>query len=70
MRNLRKTYSSPWWKWRNEEVVAIDDLTFDIPKFGIFVLLGSNGYVTSFLIKDGEVDETQCGKVNNPFHPC
>lgn len=28
--------------------MAIDDLSFDIPKFGIFVLLGSNGYVFFF----------------------
>lgn len=45
VRNLRKTYDSPWWRWGNEEVIAIDDLTLDIPKYGIFVLLGSNGFV-------------------------
>ncbi|TDL26382.1 P-loop containing nucleoside triphosphate hydrolase protein [Rickenella mellea] len=43
VRNLNKTYKSPWWHRKKSEIVAISDLTFSIPKFGIFVLLGSNG---------------------------
>ena len=43
IRNLNKTFTSPWWKRKNEDVVAIADLSMDIPKHGIFVLLGSNG---------------------------
>ncbi|KAH8119799.1 P-loop containing nucleoside triphosphate hydrolase protein [Phellopilus nigrolimitatus] len=44
IRNLKKTFSArPWWSWRRQDITAIVDLTLDIPKFGIFVLLGSNG---------------------------
>ncbi|TDL26396.1 P-loop containing nucleoside triphosphate hydrolase protein [Rickenella mellea] len=43
IRNLNKTFPVPWWKRKKSDVVAIEDLTFDVPKFGIFVLLGSNG---------------------------
>ncbi|KAL5533846.1 hypothetical protein ACEPAG_306 [Sanghuangporus baumii] len=43
VRNLNKTYKSPWYNWKKPDVTAIADLTLDIPKSGIFVLLGSNG---------------------------
>ncbi|KAI5121844.1 hypothetical protein M0805_003277 [Coniferiporia weirii] len=43
IRNLNKTFGSTWWKWKKQDVTAIADLTINIPKFGIFVLLGSNG---------------------------
>ncbi|EJD03513.1 P-loop containing nucleoside triphosphate hydrolase protein [Fomitiporia mediterranea MF3/22] len=43
VRNLNKTYTSSWYSWSKQNVTAIADLTLDIPKFGIFVLLGSNG---------------------------
>ena len=42
--NLNKTFTSPWYN-KKEDVTAIADLTLDIPKTGIFVLLGSNGQV-------------------------
>ena len=44
IRNLKKVYNSPWFS-RKQNVIAIDDLSLDIPKTGIFVLLGSNGCV-------------------------
>jgi ATP-binding cassette, subfamily A (ABC1), member 3 len=44
VRNLRKTFNTGFFK-RSGNIVAIDDLSFDVPKNGIFVLLGSNGYV-------------------------
>ena len=46
IRNLNKTFSSSWWSWKKQSVVAIEDLSLDIPKSGIFVLLGSNGFVS------------------------
>ena len=45
VRNLRKTFNTAWWKWDKQNVTAIEDLSMDIPKGGIFVLLGSNGLV-------------------------
>jgi ATP-binding cassette subfamily A (ABC1) protein 3 len=42
IRNLKKIYKSPWYS-RKQDVTAIEDLSLDIPKTGIFVLLGSNG---------------------------
>lgn len=48
IRNLNMTFTSPWWKWKKESVTAIADLSLDIPKHGIFVLLGSNGFVFLF----------------------
>ncbi|KAF5385138.1 hypothetical protein D9615_001087 [Tricholomella constricta] len=42
VRNLNKTFKTPWFS-RKAAVTAIADLSFDIPKSGIFVLLGSNG---------------------------
>ena len=48
IRHLRKTFNtSHWWSRRKSEVEAVADLTLDIPKSGIFVLLGSNGCVAS-----------------------
>ncbi|TDL17229.1 P-loop containing nucleoside triphosphate hydrolase protein [Rickenella mellea] len=43
IRNLSKTFRAPWWRRKRDDVVVIDDLTLDIPKFGIFVLVGPNG---------------------------
>jgi len=42
IRNLKKVYKSPWFS-RKMDVTAIEDLSLDIPKTGIFALLGSNG---------------------------
>lgn len=39
IRNLNKEFHVG----RKGRVTAIEDLTLDIPKFGIYVLLGSNG---------------------------
>ncbi|KAI0027064.1 P-loop containing nucleoside triphosphate hydrolase protein [Vararia minispora EC-137] len=41
VRNLRKTFRTRWLG--RGKVVAVDDLSFDVPQGGIFVLLGSNG---------------------------
>jgi hypothetical protein len=43
VRNLRKVYRTSKWPWSKGRVQAIDNLSFDIPKSGIFGLLGSNG---------------------------
>ncbi|VDB86266.1 unnamed protein product [Peniophora sp. CBMAI 1063] len=43
VRNLRKTFSPPFFRKSRGDVVAVDDLSFEVPKHGIFVLLGSNG---------------------------
>jgi len=42
IQNLQKTFSASIFR-RDSVVTAISDLSFDVPKFGIFVLLGSNG---------------------------
>jgi ATP-binding cassette subfamily A (ABC1) protein 3 len=42
IRNLNKTFKTSWFSSKSD-VTAIADLTVDIPKSGIFVLLGSNG---------------------------
>lgn len=34
---------------KTQEVTAVKDLSLDVPKTGIFVLLGSNGYVSSIM---------------------
>ncbi|KIJ66518.1 hypothetical protein HYDPIDRAFT_174588 [Hydnomerulius pinastri MD-312] len=43
IRNLRKTFAPSMFKREKGPVTAIADLSVDIPKTGIFVLLGSNG---------------------------
>ena len=43
IRNLRKTFRTSFWRPKKNVVTAVDDLSLDIPKTGIFVLLGSNG---------------------------
>ncbi|KAL0951946.1 hypothetical protein HGRIS_008597 [Hohenbuehelia grisea] len=43
VRNLNKTFSTSLLGRSKGLVTAVEDLSFDIPKFGIFVLLGSNG---------------------------
>ncbi|KLO20603.1 P-loop containing nucleoside triphosphate hydrolase protein [Schizopora paradoxa] len=43
VRNLKKTFKAPWWKRSKQDVTAVADLSLDIPKHGIYVLLGSNG---------------------------
>lgn len=45
IRHLRKTFKPPFWHLGNDEVTAVDDLSLDIKKGGIYVLLGSNGLV-------------------------
>ncbi|KAF4573510.1 hypothetical protein EYR36_008028 [Pleurotus pulmonarius] len=42
IKNLEKTFSTSTFGKRNL-VTAIKDLSFDVPKYGIYVLLGSNG---------------------------
>ncbi|KAF9225247.1 P-loop containing nucleoside triphosphate hydrolase protein [Gyrodon lividus] len=43
IRNLRKTFSPSIFRREKGPVTAIADLSVDIPKSGVFVLLGSNG---------------------------
>lgn len=45
IQNLGKDYSPPFFSPSKTKVIAISDLSFSVPKFGIFVLLGSNGWV-------------------------
>ena len=46
VQNLGKIFKPPLLS-RKESVTAVADLSFDVPKHGIFVLLGSNGYESS-----------------------
>ncbi|THH33975.1 hypothetical protein EUX98_g195 [Antrodiella citrinella] len=41
--NLGKEFSTSMFGSKNGRVTAISDLSLDIPKYGIYVLLGSNG---------------------------
>lgn len=43
VRNLTKTYSPSLFRRSRGAVHAVQDLSFDIPQNGIFVLLGANG---------------------------
>ncbi|KAK0209024.1 hypothetical protein DFS33DRAFT_1372220 [Desarmillaria ectypa] len=43
IKNLGKTFSTSLLRPKKNIVTAVGDLTLDIPKHGIFVLLGSNG---------------------------
>ncbi|KAL0575023.1 hypothetical protein V5O48_006952 [Marasmius crinis-equi] len=43
IRNLNKTFNTSMFRSRKGLVTAVADLSLDIPKHGIFVLLGSNG---------------------------
>lgn len=42
VKNLNKTFKNGWFRSKNA-VTAVEDLSLDIPKTGIYVLLGSNG---------------------------
>ena len=42
VQNLGKDFNPPLFS-KKELVSAVGDLSFDVPKNGIFVLLGSNG---------------------------
>jgi ATP-binding cassette subfamily A (ABC1) protein 3 len=44
VRNLTKIYSTSWFGG-GDDVTAVANLSLDIPKTGIFVMLGSNGCV-------------------------
>ena len=46
IRNLGKDFRPLVFKRKERLVTAISDLSLDIPKNGIFVLLGPNGYVS------------------------
>ncbi|TBU26630.1 P-loop containing nucleoside triphosphate hydrolase protein [Dichomitus squalens] len=43
IRNLGKDFKPSFFKSDKDVVTAVSDLSLDIPKFGIYVLLGSNG---------------------------
>lgn len=45
IRNLGKDFRTSIFKGKEGTVTAISDLSLDIPKYGIFVLLGPNGCV-------------------------
>ncbi|KAK7021894.1 hypothetical protein VNI00_017183 [Paramarasmius palmivorus] len=42
IRNLKKTFRTSFFS-KSKSITAVEDLSLDIPKNGIFVLLGSNG---------------------------
>lgn len=50
IRHLNKTFQPNLFHHSQDAVTAISDLSLDIPKFGIFVLLGSNGYVLIYIM--------------------
>ncbi|OJT08332.1 ABC transporter A family member 3 [Trametes pubescens] len=43
IKNLGKDFKTSFWKGEKSLVTAVSDLSIEIPKFGIYVLLGSNG---------------------------
>ncbi|KAI0778957.1 P-loop containing nucleoside triphosphate hydrolase protein [Trametes elegans] len=43
IRNLGKDFKTSFFKGEKSLVTAVSDLSLEIPKFGIYVLLGSNG---------------------------
>ncbi|KAG7099993.1 hypothetical protein E1B28_001784 [Marasmius oreades] len=43
VRNLEKTFNTSFFRSKKGLVTAVADLTLEIPKYGIYVLLGSNG---------------------------
>ncbi|GBE77297.1 hypothetical protein SCP_0101700 [Sparassis crispa] len=43
IRNLGKDFHSSIFTWKKDVVTAVADLSLDIPRYGIHVLLGSNG---------------------------
>ena len=43
IRNLGKDFKPSFFKGDKDVVTAVSDLSLEIPKFGIYVLLGSNG---------------------------
>ncbi|KAJ7606783.1 hypothetical protein FB45DRAFT_847352 [Roridomyces roridus] len=43
LQGLTKTFNTSLFNRKGGNVTAVSDLTFDVPKLGIFVLLGSNG---------------------------
>ncbi|KAJ7655360.1 hypothetical protein B0H17DRAFT_1099089 [Mycena rosella] len=43
IQGLGKTYNTSMFNRKGGNVTAVSDLTLDVPRFGIFVLLGSNG---------------------------
>ena len=48
--NLGKDFKPGFFKREKDVVTAVTDLSLEIPKFGIYVLLGSNGCVTHGLM--------------------
>lgn len=49
IRNLTKIYSTSFWNAKGD-VTAVSNLSLDIPKTGIFVILGSNGCIYLYLL--------------------
>ena len=43
IRNLGKDFRTSIFGGKKNRVVAVSDLSLEIPKYGIYVLLGSNG---------------------------
>ncbi|CAA7265338.1 unnamed protein product [Cyclocybe aegerita] len=43
LRNVRKVYNTSAFRRKSKDVVAIANLTLDVPSYGMFVLLGPNG---------------------------
>jgi len=64
VKHLKKTFKSSWFSSKTA-VMAVDDLSLDIPKTGIFVLLGSNGCVISPTISRifNQINYLKCWKI-------
>ena len=43
IRNLGKDFQTSIFGGKKSNVIAVSDLSLEIPKYGIYVLLGSNG---------------------------
>jgi ABC-type glutathione transport system ATPase component len=50
VRGLGKTFKTFLGR-KSKAVTAISDLTLDIPRNGIFILLGSNGYLSLYMLE-------------------
>lgn len=68
IRNLGKDFQTSAFKSKKGLVTAITDLTLNIPKYGIYVLLGSNGYACSVLKYLGLTISLGAGRESPP--PC
>jgi ATP-binding cassette subfamily A (ABC1) protein 3 len=52
VQGLGKTFNTSMFNRKGGKVIAVSDLTLDVPRLGIFVLLGSNGSVIDSYASD------------------